>query len=249
MFYSNLSAAFTVSIDGGSAVTVTPAGGGAVASYTVTGLADTSHTVVVNPSAANVFLLGFRVRRASGVEFSNMGVKYGITATGWDADTSQVSVRFLTTSAITAPDVLHLALGANDMGNDVAVAATTAALSNIRGLYPDADCILYLQPQYPGKSWDAYAAAMYALADTLDCPLVDLSGRFGDAATMLAGGLIGADDLHLNALAEKDWGNLAFDGVRRVTAANLAPKLWTGSQAQYDALGTYSDTTVYVVTA
>jgi len=62
-------------------------------------------------------------------------------------------------------------------------------------------------------NWEAFVALMYGLADTLNCPLVDIYRRWGTNAAAITNGLVGADNNHPNAVAQADLGQLTWRGV------------------------------------
>jgi hypothetical protein len=107
-------------------------------------------------------------------------------------------------------------LGANDINNGTTPAATITAIQGIRNLFPNSDCILYLEPELsgmPAGQWATFATSLYTLADTLDAPLVNLSKRWGTPTQYAANGLQGGDGFHPNATAQADWTGLAREGV------------------------------------
>ncbi|MDB5177238.1 MAG: fibronectin, type [Candidatus Saccharibacteria bacterium] len=215
VFYADNSAAFTVSIDGGGAVAVTPTGSATITTYTVTGLSNAAHTVTITANVINVYITAVQVRATSGLRIHNFA-KFGQSAAGLYADNSFVSVRSTMVAQVSDPDVIHLMLGANDLNNGNTGSSTITALQNIRNLYPNADIILYAQPQMPGiveATWASFVTQLYGLADTMGCPLVDIYRRWGNNASNVANGLVGADGYHPNATAEADLGQLAWRGV------------------------------------
>ncbi|MDB5177258.1 MAG: hypothetical protein JWN75_926 [Candidatus Saccharibacteria bacterium] len=227
VYYSNLSANFTVSIDGGSAVGVTPTGATTLGTYTVTGLSNATHTILITASAANAYPMGVQVRQATGgIRFHNLGIKYGQDAANFYADTSQASVRTVTTGFVPNPDVVHIIIGYNDLNaNGATAAATATAVQNIRNLYPSSDVILYAEPLTPGASvndaaWTVYVNALRALAVTLGCPLVDIYQRFGPSTSFPAS-YVGADNVHPTALALSDIAALVYRGFGLLSSNNF----------------------------
>ena len=189
--YFNTSAAFTVAVDGGSPVTVTPSGAATVGTYAVTGLANTTHTVVVTTTTSSpVYIIAFQCYRASGLNIHN-GSLFAIESNGFTG-TTFASIGQTVASLIPDPDVVHIALGFQDLySGGKTVAQITANLTTIRNKWPNADVILYASYEYSGAtSWDDYAAALYPLADTLDCPLVNVYQRSGGYTTANTNGLM-----------------------------------------------------------
>lgn len=214
--YLDTSAAFTVSIDGAAPVAPPIGGSSTVRSYAVTGLANTTHTVTVTATAASppTYLIGASVTAASGLVCHNLG-RFGATASGsgagaWSDVSSFVNVNRAWVGSLPAtPDVVWLALGVNDVINAVPTATITAALSTLRGQFASSDVILVAQYEPQGQAaWPAYIQALYALADTLDVPLLDLYDRSGGYTAANGNGLMG-DTTHPNSAAQRDWGRAA----------------------------------------
>jgi hypothetical protein len=211
--YFNTSAGFTVAVDGGSPVTVTPAGGATVGTYAVTGLADTTHTVVVTTTTSSpVFIIAFQCYRASGLRIHNGGI-FGGESTAFTG-TTFASIGQTVASLIPAPDVVHIALGFQDLySGGKTVAQITANLTTIRNKWPDADAVLYASYEYSGAtSWDDYAAALYPLADTLDCPLVNVYQRSGGYTTANTNGLM-TIAFYPSTAGHTDWALLAASRI------------------------------------
>jgi hypothetical protein len=102
------------------------------------------------------------------------------------------------------PHVVHLAIGGNDMIQlgITSLAATTAAITTLRNLYPNSDAILHLfhnitTTLVSQADQDSFAAAFYQLADTLDIPLFDWRDRVGTYAQAQANGIMGDYQVHL----------------------------------------------------
>lgn len=109
------------------------------------------------------------------------------------------------------PDCVHIALGVNDLAGGASVATTKAAIATIRNKFPDSDAILHIYGQpatslVAAATFDAYVAALYDLADSLDVPLIDLRGRFGTNAQQAAQGLLGDSVVHMASAAYAEWG-------------------------------------------
>jgi len=218
--YGAISGAFTVSIDGATPVTVTPPGVGSAtpSKYTVTGLLDTTHTVTVTLTTATLTqIFFFNVYKTGGLQIHNMALS-GMTAKEWvDADAGNRSqlVNYLSLS----PDVVHIALGVNDLNYSASLggngAATATRIETIIGLWPNADVILYGQlapspsaavPTPPSNgTWSAYIDLLYGIADDSDVPLVDLYKRSGSSYSAAnTAGLMG-DSIHPSKTAQADW--------------------------------------------
>ena len=211
--YFNTSAAFTVAVDGGSPVTVTPSGAATVGTYAVTGLANTTHTVVVTTTTSSpVYIIAFQCYRASGLNIHN-GSLFAIESNGFTG-TTFASIGQTVASLIPDPDVVHIALGFQDLySGGKTVAQITANLTTIRNKWPNADVILYASYEYSGAtSWDDYAAALYPLADTLDCPLVNVYQRSGGYTTANTNGLM-SGSFYPSTAGHADWALLAASRI------------------------------------
>jgi lysophospholipase L1-like esterase len=203
--YANGSGVFTVAIDGTAAVTVTPSGannGNAI--YTVTGLANTTHTVVVTVSTVTtVFILGFQIVGSTGLLVSNAGVD-GSTAQAF-SDPNFYTWGTVTTSAPWSPDLYILEGPMNDFLQTIALATTTAnyVTAANRAKAAGADVILVIDPASTtingsDAKWDTYRQAMYNAADTIGCPLIDLTESMGRRTTVITNGL-DVDGVHLDS--------------------------------------------------
>lgn len=229
IYFRGDSGTFTVTIDGAtpangvvtlsagtySAGTVTPDGSAVYRKLTITGLADTTHTLVLTRTAGTLYLVSAGLRRASGLVVHNLAQSGSSAsgAAGWGDTTGDLAIS-RRAMAPTAPDVLLLSLGVNDLTGGTAPATVVAALTTVRGYWPNAE--VYLVGQYQRQSvtaadWEAYLAALYTLADTLDCPLLDMYYRSGGYAVANANGLMG-DTVHPNKAAQRGWAS-AFSGM------------------------------------
>lgn len=211
---------FTITIDGGSPQIISQSGPWRREKASFTGLTDTTHTVVVTAAAGSqddVVVTGFRVRKASGLQFDNFGVKYGISANYWYASPDDLGPRGLSADYSSDADVVWIALGSNDFF-DAGYSAGVTAMGNIRALWPSADCILVIPPNVDDHpDYSAYIEAMRVLSTSLDVPLIDLSLRYGSAkADVAAAQLLGADGVHLNAVGQSDWAAVALDAAQSV---------------------------------
>jgi lysophospholipase L1-like esterase len=219
--YRTTSGGFTVSIDGGTAVAVTPAGGALdVALYTVTGLSEQTHTVTITRTSGTVWIYAVNCYRTSGLQIHNLA-QSGTAAHQWAAAASE-SRSWLSQRLGITPDVVHVALGVNDLNYSRTPAETATNVQTVANLWPNADRILYAQyapspsaavPTPPSDAtWADYVSRLYTLADTLDCPLIDLYQRSGGYAAAAAAGLMG-DTIHPNAVAQADWGRLVASTI------------------------------------
>jgi len=231
MFYviqnsaTNMQVPFTVTVDD-TDHTVPSSPGWSLGTYTITGLPDTPHTVVVTADAGaanDVMITGFRVREESGVSFDNLGVKYGISAHDWRSNLDAIGPAAQCQTYSTDADVVHIALGANDMDSGRTAAQISDDIAAIRNMFPAADCVLYVEPENVSRTdYSDYVAAMRALSISLDVPLIDLSVRFGTASDIAAVGLLGPDNDHLNIVGQSDWASVVLDALRTIGPSVVA---------------------------
>lgn len=195
--YLDNSEPFTVSVYDdtdtiiGSPVTVTPGATATAQVYTRTVAGDTTHKVVVATTSTNpTYIVGFRVGKTTGFRVNRLG-GFGWAASGWYTPTSTFSVPNLINWIIPSIDVVHAAFGLGDVYTGRTVSQFTADLAAIRARFPSADFILYSDMEHQQHSTAAHVAAMYDVADTLDCPLVDIRQRAGGSyASANAAGLV-----------------------------------------------------------
>lgn len=178
--------------------------------------ADALHTVAVTNGAGGGAYHGlFATGGAAGIRVSNLAVNgtcasFGSSIVSW-SDMTATSLLTLRLAALAAagvvPQLWVYVLGGNDLINDPVASRipliTAGALATINALpgvaARTADVIIV-------PEWSAFtvatalqtqlAGAYYALADSLNCALLDWYLRVGGQATGFANGLIGTDGLH-----------------------------------------------------
>lgn len=217
--YDQSSAHFDISVDGGATVNIFPSGASqTVGFYVATGLANTTHTIKVTvvTGATNTIIFGAQTYGSSGLRIHNVA-QAGLAAFDWSTAVYPIRSWVVNNLGLT-PDVVHIALGVNDFNHWSSVASDVVGyLTTIRNAWPFADVILYGQYEPTpitgvtapwSDTWAKYIQALYSLALTLDCPLVNLYQRSGSSYTAAnANGLMG-DTIHPNAIAQADWGLL-----------------------------------------
>ena len=228
VFVGTSATTFSVSVDGatsGAGYLVVPTGGaaGVVRRVVLNGLADKPHVVkVTSLSSGALALIGAEVFRSTGLVCHNVaqgGSTAGLTGQGSWTDTNAVfGSRLLplfkpgSGAYGTVPTTVHCALGANDIGKGSTPDQVAAAITTLRNACPNSDFILYFEP-LPAAStaavWAPFGTRMYALADALDVPLVDLNDRLGGYTVEAANGLTGDTVAHLNAAGYAEWGRSA----------------------------------------
>jgi hypothetical protein len=196
VFYSNLSAPFTVAIDGAAAVTVTPAGGSTIGTYAVSGLANTTHSVLIT-APGTIYLSGAQVRQTSGVLVSTLGLG-GARATDVKAlDVDYGLLRFTVNQV--APTLVLLDLMTNEAFTNVTVDVFKAAMQSIIGqLLPNSDVIL-VAAGVSSLNLVPFRIALYELADSNDLPIIDNYDRWGTLAAASSAGLMFTDNVHNTA--------------------------------------------------
>lgn len=202
-------ATFTVSINGVSQGTVTCSGPAGLKTVVYTAAIASGQTVVLTKTSAGglMDIVGVNVwsNANAGLVVHNIA-QSGATASGsgaaaWvDSATTAalgtliVTPSKLTTTGAATPDCVMIGLGGNDMQMSASDATITAAITTIRNRFSSSDVILVAETVLnttlvSASRWEQYLRAMYDLADTLDCPLVDQRARLGDYATVVANGL------------------------------------------------------------
>jgi lysophospholipase L1-like esterase len=187
----------------------------------LTGLTSGTHTITITTTgAATVWLCGARVRDTTGLSISNAAI-YGSHTNDWLPtliSSSIINPFNLTTSLGGAPKLVILGLGGNDAlhGTDGTPAYTPvtfkANLSTIVSSYQSAGATV-VQRTYPylttsaittlaskqaaGVTWETFLSNTYDVSDTYDTALIDHTTVLGDANTLVAGGLMFSDNLHL----------------------------------------------------
>lgn len=211
VYYHGYSGTFTVSIDGGAAVTVNGPQTPTIERYTVTGLTAGTHTVAISVTSDS-YIMGVNVYGDSGILLHNLA-NYGSSAQQWATQTDETLAqpsRILMAASVPV-DVLFLALGGNDMLQSISISDTQGYIRTIKNksAFANADTVLLIEPQPQDiATWPAWASACYDLADEFDCPLVDLFDRFGTTTEMNSHNLIGGDNTHVNKAGQRDWGRM-----------------------------------------
>lgn len=222
-FDDNTGATFTVSVAGGSDQTVTMNGGIGWKKVTFNGAISVGQTVLITKtSGAFIYIRGAGVWSSTGGLIVNNLSQGGSKAFGtgvsdtdneyWQdaSDTHTLGqVYAAPTMSLTVPDLVIIEVGANDVDLDVSPANIVTALTDVRERYVDSDFILVGSWQKAAVSdadHEAYVAALYGLADTLDVPLVDHRARLGTWDQIVAAGLNGDSSAHLKVEAFADLG-------------------------------------------
>lgn len=180
---------FTYSIDGGTAQTFTPNPATPINVVTVTGLTAASHTLTITAAAgkwAYVYAAGFR--SATGVVLHNAGLTSS-TTTHW-LDTSSggygPAQTVFAASNLNADAVL-IELGANNIITSGTVANFRTDLGTLvdqaRAQAPSnpATVVLVTSNYMSGRdaTWPPYLSAIYDVADSKGCAVVDFADRLG----------------------------------------------------------------------
>ncbi len=224
--------AFTISIDGATSgnnfLNVTSPSG-SVAIYSLPNASiRVGSKIVITASTANVTAVAaISVLNASGIVVNNVAQSGSQAAgtgrgswsdtTGDSGATNQPISLFGPANYESTPTVVHIMIGGNDMQVPTAVSTIMTAITSIRNAYPNSDCILHLEPQpnvVSVANWTPFAQAMYALADTLDVPLIDHWDILGGYSVENANGLTGDTLAHLTSAG--------YSIMGRYTAAALS---------------------------
>lgn len=218
ILYNDYSTAtWTVSVDGatsGAGYASTVNGNtNIVKKLTLTGLPDTPHTVTITNSNAYTFLYGACVRKTAGVVVDNFALNGGWAAMYASGSAVGGLARFY----LPDPDLIIIPIGINDLGDHAggqnkSVATAIADLTALLALYSTSNKLLVLEDRTTNAisqsnwntKWDAWAAALYQLADTLDVPLLDLTDRYGATTDTIHQSLM-VDGVHQTAGGDVDW--------------------------------------------
>jgi len=138
--------------------------------------------------------------RTAGLDIINVG------RSGWRSDQAADATSYyspLNAAAALAADLWIVQLGLNDFNQDIAVSTFTASmdaiLSRAQGLGVPVVLVVSMTPGATSTPpWSEYRAAVYGLAETYGCAVVDIGIRFGAYATAVSDGLV-SDSLHPNA--------------------------------------------------
>lgn len=208
---SGVSGQFTVKIDGGAVVaTVNPTG---VSTWVKTTVSTTAgmHTITITKTNATATAIkGINAYSTSGVAVHN------VAASGWSAaDWNTYTLWYQHVGAVelmfpdAGIDTLFLCLGANDIAlqsKTPAQAATSLAQVAARFVGPELILLIEQHSQSIDYAvWSDFCGRVYDLADTLDCPLIDITNRIGTFNEGATNGLYG-DVSHLFASGQADWG-------------------------------------------
>jgi lysophospholipase L1-like esterase len=210
VYYSKTgtTASFTVNVDGGAALaTVNTNGTAGVYKQTVTTTLG-AHAINCVWAQGTNYILGIEAYDSTRKQVSiwNMGAS-GARST----DLADTSAGYAELNALLAyaPDLTILDCGINDMNNGVTVDAhRTNMQAVITAAKTSGDVIIKVPAPssvaaIPQATQDTFAAAMYALAEVNDLPVIDLRQRLASYEDANAMGLY-YDTLHPNALGYAD---------------------------------------------
>lgn len=206
VYYLDITAVFNFAIDGGSysAASFTPTGSLAVRHVDIPAGSTGSHTLHIktHATAGTTYLLGvgyFTAANATGGITIMRAGQPNTTTTLWVGSNSLNAIDNV------APDLAILMLGTNDRSPGAGV-STTDYLSNLETLISrfsgvNGDTLLVLPPPSAGTlaTNQTYNAAVFAAADALGSPVLDLSSRWPQTtATAMAApySLLGGDGIH-----------------------------------------------------
>lgn len=258
--YTNQSAAFNYSVKDAAgnvlasgAATIT--GAASLAKLTLTGLTNAYSVTVTHAGTSGQFLIliGASIQKTAGILVHNMAM-YGSKASGTNGwqDTSTNYYNYLNTAKYmvgTGSSAWFIALGVNDILAAATSATVTAALQTIvTYIGASVDIVLLGQYQPNGvtqTAWEDYMANCYSLADTLNCPFLDLYDHSGGYNTAFAFGMMG-DGTHPNQAAQIDTGTLVANLV--AAAQDQSTSIVPVVQPSFTYSGTLAVTTDATVT-
>lgn len=198
-----------VRVDGILKDTFGPGGTGTtVVVRSITGLPNTKHTVTFTTTSTTLsFVVGCRVRNATGLEVSNLS-NGGTTSANW-APTGAYYSNYKTANVSAPSEIVFLSLDGNEMfqsytaaayktqmqGLLTALVATGAAvvLMSAPAMVPAGGSYATLTEAY----WDEFMYVLYDLADQYDLPLLDARHLYQTYAIANGLGWMG-DTIHPN---------------------------------------------------
>jgi hypothetical protein len=214
---SNAAGSFTVAIDGTVVATVSTTNANTVGVWTSGALTAGVHKVrITSVGTPTLALIGAQVSAASGLRIHNESCAgyQAVNTGGWANSVYPqrgFGVKGMFASA--APHGVFIGLGGNDfMTGGATISTFKTAMTSIRNDYPNSDVILLCEHQPNNANttdavWAQYKAAMYDLAMTFDCPLVDVLKMVGGSyTTALANNLI-FDGIHFHTGMQSLLGN------------------------------------------
>jgi lysophospholipase L1-like esterase len=204
---------FTVSIDGGTAVTVTPLTSGVTrhdGTWSSALLSAGTHTITITSSAASIIegMYAHNNDLSSGIQMYNSGK--GLTMAADFADDSSLATRI----GQLAPALVLITIGSNDYANNISIATFSAKLQQIITRYkaalstagaPPASYVVLgsyrrLDVSNPSVPWSSYLSAMAAVAaaDSTNVAYADVSAGYPSANTSAGDpyNLIDTDSVH-----------------------------------------------------
>jgi Lysophospholipase L1 and related esterases len=213
VFYDNASSPFDVNIDGGARVRVTPSGGSTIGVYSVSGLSNSTHQAIAWRVSGTMRILGFRLRADAsfGIDTYNAAISGAKTDSIASSNYQHVMQTAASTSGWSA-DCTFIMCETNDAGNATPVATFKANLQSAinTAKAQNADVILLAGFPLNGVDLTTYTAALYALSDSNNVPLIDMQARWGTWAQASALGLF-TDNAHPTAAGYADAGRVVFN--------------------------------------
>ncbi len=225
--------AFTVAVDGGTAVTVTPDTTGVAnrhdGTYSTGVLTSGSHTVLITATGACTIsgVYAHQGDLASGVQVYTSG-KSGAVAADFVANTS-IPVRIQQLGA----GLVLLMLAANDYSAGVSPTSfrttVTTLINNIKAVcYPQPSILLVgsyrrLDVTSPAYPWSAYLDVMQDLAaeDPQNIGYVDLSGVYPTSQATDPYDVISSDSIHQTDRGHGEMADLVYAALRAPRLAGM----------------------------
>jgi lysophospholipase L1-like esterase len=244
VLYNNSAGGFTVSIDGGTAVTVTPTGANTLGTYTVTGLANSIHTIAVTTTSSTfVGVYACRVGVPYGIEITNFASS-GSRAADWDDSWWNT---YLGISLYLQPDLMVGGWGGNEALSGDTVGSYTAALDYIIAAINAAGSDLVLRGLTPGDGvsvdGSAYNTALKGRATTANVPFIDMLDRWGTRGQQLLYGLYNSDTIHPAAPGYADMALAVADGLAHELTAFAPVKASTQRKVGVVTTGSVANNT------
>lgn len=244
---------FSVSVDGGTAVTVNSNGSDGLAQYAVTGLALGTHVVTVTaPTADNAILHGIEGRNDR-IPTNNKGIR--VTKAGLTGATVQTLLQSGSTTGSSSlatifdtcrPDLTILGMEENDyLNSHIPVATYKSRMSTVidyAKTYGSVLLVACIPPQDTAStpSLSAYTQILYELADEKDCALIDMQARWGTYAISQPLGMY-RDAFHGSERGYWDMAKIAFDAIIPKSGNPDATFAVTNAAQTFVGLQTFAD--------
>lgn len=185
--------------------------------------AGTQMTITTTSSSA-IVINGALCTSSVGAHVHNFS-QYGFKASDWAITSGWNQAEPLMEQAVApgVPDCVFYMIGANDKAVPRTDAAIATDITTLRNRYSASDFVLLVPPHPNGiaqATWETYAGSLYQLADTLNCPLIDVRDIIGPYSEANTNGLM-ADATHVNKAGQREIGFQAAECIGNSLATTV----------------------------